>query len=252
MTTVCRVALLLALGVARGYKILLFWSVDSDSRTIELVKRNVAHARQQGGRGCCDVMLAHYSGSPRDWGGEWYANQVKFTLVSPGYKYNLLKKAYRQALSRWEDEYECGQATGKFQGTAAGMWMTKQGAAAATVYWDQNPGQLDRSYFAPPPVPPGWMEDRARAQKKKKASAVVRSIPEKMQMHLMGTCHPCVAFALRQGGCFKGDACSHCHFCSAEQATRRREELQVEARARRKKTQLTSETASQGATSFWL
>eukprot|EP00439_Symbiodinium_sp_Y106_P037836 s2263_g4.t1 len=106
MTSVCRVALLLAVGVARGYKILLFWSVDSDSRTIELVKRNVAHARQQGGRGCCDVMLAHYSGSPRDWGGEWYANQVKFTLVSPGYKYNLLKKAYRQALSRWEDEYE--------------------------------------------------------------------------------------------------------------------------------------------------
>ena len=31
--------------------------VDSDERTIDLVKRNVAHARVQGGRDCCDVML---------------------------------------------------------------------------------------------------------------------------------------------------------------------------------------------------
>ena len=31
--------------------------MDSDARTIDLVKRNVAHARMQGGRDCCDVML---------------------------------------------------------------------------------------------------------------------------------------------------------------------------------------------------
>ncbi|CAL1138514.1 unnamed protein product, partial [Cladocopium goreaui] len=52
-------------------------AVDSDARTIDLVKRN-----------------------------EWYNSQVKYTLVSPGYKYNLLKKAYKQAMSKWEDEYE--------------------------------------------------------------------------------------------------------------------------------------------------
>ncbi|CAK9020731.1 Peptidase S74 domain-containing protein [Durusdinium trenchii] len=80
--------------------------VDSDERTIDLVKRNVAHARVQGGRDCCDVMLAHYQGGPKDWGFEWYNNQVKYTLVSPGYKYNLLKKAYKQAMSKWEDDYE--------------------------------------------------------------------------------------------------------------------------------------------------
>lgn len=83
-----------------------FLVVDSDARTIDLVKRNVAHARLQGGHDCCDVMLAHYKGGPKDWGFEWYNSQVKYTLVSPGYKYNLLKKAYKQAMSKWEDEYE--------------------------------------------------------------------------------------------------------------------------------------------------
>lgn len=51
---------------------------------------------------------------------------MKYTLVSPGYKYNLLlagtafsalfdwrfrlKKAYKQAMSKWEDDYECAQS----------------------------------------------------------------------------------------------------------------------------------------------
>lgn len=99
-------SILLQCFAAQSYKIMLFWSVDSDARTIDLVKRNVAHARLQGGHDCCDVMLAHYKGGPKDWGFEWYNSQVKYTLVSPGYKYNLLKKAYKQAMSKWEDEYE--------------------------------------------------------------------------------------------------------------------------------------------------
>ena len=36
--------------------------VDSDARTIDLVKRNVAHARLQGGHDCCDVMRLDRSG----------------------------------------------------------------------------------------------------------------------------------------------------------------------------------------------
>lgn len=99
-------SILLQCFAVQNYKIMLFWSVDSDARTIDLVKRNVAHARLQGGHDCCDVMLAHYKGGPKDWGFDWYNSQVKYTLVSPGYKYNLLKKAYKQAMSKWEDEYE--------------------------------------------------------------------------------------------------------------------------------------------------
>eukprot|EP00438_Fugacium_kawagutii_P016923 Skav225109 [mRNA] locus=scaffold3770:21206:24269:+ [translate_table: standard] len=74
-------SILLQCLAVQSYKIMLFWSVDSDARTIDLVKRNVAHARMQGGRDCCDVMLAHYQGGPKDWGFDWYNSQVKYTLV---------------------------------------------------------------------------------------------------------------------------------------------------------------------------
>ncbi|CAE7204879.1 unnamed protein product, partial [Symbiodinium sp. CCMP2456] len=57
---------------------------------------------------------------------------------------------------------------------------------------------------------------------------------EKWQLHRKGACFPCVAFALREGGCFKGDSCSHCHFCDAKSAKTRRRQLQQESRRRRR------------------
>ncbi|OLP93373.1 Kinesin-like protein KIF3C [Symbiodinium microadriaticum] len=58
---------------------------------------------------------------------------------------------------------------------------------------------------------------------------------EKLQLHNAGRCHPCVAFALREDGCWKGDECSHCHFCNAATARVRRSQLQSEARRRRRR-----------------
>lgn len=54
------------------------------------------------------------------------------------------------------------------------------------------------------------------------------------EKHLSGQCHPCVAFALRPTGCYKGDTCTHCHHCTAEQAKARRREIQLEAKQRKK------------------
>lgn len=59
---------------------------------------------------------------------------------------------------------------------------------------------------------------------------VVELAREIMHQHVTGKCHPCVAFSLREGGCFKGNHCTHCHYCTAEQAMHRRAELQAQAR----------------------
>ncbi|OLP92752.1 hypothetical protein AK812_SmicGene25410 [Symbiodinium microadriaticum] len=66
---------------------------------------------------------------------------------------------------------------------------------------------------------------------------------EKWQLHRKHACFPCVAFALREGGCFKGDSCSHCHYCDANSAKTRRRQLQQESRRRRR-----AELARQGRT----
>eukprot|EP00439_Symbiodinium_sp_Y106_P044221 s237_g5.t1 len=57
---------------------------------------------------------------------------------------------------------------------------------------------------------------------------------EKMRRHLVGICHPCVAHALRPGRCYKGSSCSHCHFCSTEQAQKRRKQIQAEGKERKR------------------
>ncbi|CAJ1399823.1 unnamed protein product [Effrenium voratum] len=54
------------------------------------------------------------------------------------------------------------------------------------------------------------------------------------QLHLEKRCRPCVAFALKPEGCWKGDSCSYCHFCSREEAKSRRQQLQLEARSSRR------------------
>ena len=58
------------------------------------------------------------------------------------------------------------------------------------------------------------------------------------EKHLSGQCHPCVAFALRPTGCYKGDTCTHCHHCTAEQAKARRREIQLEAKQRKKQVRV--------------
>ena len=83
----------------------------------------------------------------------------------------------------------------------------------------------------------------------------VLSAAEKWELHRIGQCHPCVAFALKPGGCFKADECTHCHYCTAAQATVRRGKLQAEARRRRRTRQLQQELPQQpmlGQGPFWL
>ena len=48
-------------------------------------------------------------------------------------------------------------------------------------------------------------------------------------------CFPCIAFALKPAGCFKGDECRHCHLCNAEQAKARRRQLQQAARRQKRR-----------------
>eukprot|EP00435_Cladocopium_sp_Y103_P068807 s1255_g32.t1 len=56
-----------------------------------------------------------------------------------------------------------------------------------------------------------------------------------LQLHNSGQCFPCIAFALKPAGCFKGDECRHCHFCNAEQAKARRRQLQQAARRQKRR-----------------
>ena len=68
-----------------------------------------------------------------------------------------------------------------------------------------------------------------------------QELAENLRLHQNGTCRPCVAFAFREGGCFKGEMCSHCHFCTAEEAAERRKHLQSIARRRRRMRRLEAE-----------
>ena len=56
-----------------------------------------------------------------------------------------------------------------------------------------------------------------------------------LQLHNLGQCFPCIAFALQPAGCFKGDECRHCHFCNAQQAKARRRQLQQAARRQKRR-----------------
>ncbi|CAL1170212.1 unnamed protein product [Cladocopium goreaui] len=75
-----------------------------------------------------------------------------------------------------------------------------------------------------------------------------------LQKHLSGECHPCVAFAIRAAGCYKGDSCTHCHFCTAEEAKERRRVIQMEAKVKKKQAKLEMDPReSKGNQStFWL
>jgi len=94
------------LPCTHALKALLFWAVDSDPQTMSMVKKNIAYARQAGGRNCCDVFLAHYAGKHEDWGEEWTSSEVANYIEEGGFKFHLMQKAYNEAPRRWEDIYE--------------------------------------------------------------------------------------------------------------------------------------------------
>ncbi|CAJ1368834.1 unnamed protein product [Effrenium voratum] len=52
----------------------------------------------------------------------------------------------------------------------------------------------------------------------------------KKDMHDAGLCVPCLFFASKKDGCRKGDACSHCHFCTKQEAAARRRKLRAQSR----------------------
>ena len=116
-----------------------------------------------------------------------------------------------------------------------------------------EPGQVSpgSSTFSESPIPTETTEGTSKSR------FFAASPLEKLRLHRAGECHPCVAFAFRAAGCYKGDKCSHCHFCTASQATARRRQLQ--AAARQKKKQRPADQAKEAATArilagepFWL
>mmetsp|Transcript_31692 Transcript_31692/g.57748 ORF Transcript_31692/g.57748 Transcript_31692/m.57748 type:complete len:355 (+) Transcript_31692:94-1158(+) len=94
-------------------KILFFWAVDGQERTIQLVRQNVEDAVARGGADCCDFMLAHHNGTVEDWNRSlprgWYEKYIgEKSLTRYAWKYHLLQDAYTMNLGggRWEQRYE--------------------------------------------------------------------------------------------------------------------------------------------------
>ncbi|CAJ1352172.1 unnamed protein product [Effrenium voratum] len=49
----------------------------------------------------------------------------------------------------------------------------------------------------------------------------------KKDMHDAGLCVPCLFYRTKTDACRKGDACSHCHFCTKQEAKARRRALRA-------------------------
>lgn len=90
-------------------KLLLYWAVDSDERTIEAVKKNIEHAKTVAGSNCCEVMLAHYrEGETKEsarkvWGESWYAREVSKSSFGKGFKFHHLKRLYTDD---WKSKFD--------------------------------------------------------------------------------------------------------------------------------------------------
>lgn len=87
-------------------RVLLFVAVDTSQRTQELLKKNVAHVKQQGID--CDVALGLYQGHVRDLDKDWYEREVSHAVVGGGYKFHLMQKAHKdmRETKPWEENYE--------------------------------------------------------------------------------------------------------------------------------------------------
>mmetsp|Transcript_37012 Transcript_37012/g.85541 ORF Transcript_37012/g.85541 Transcript_37012/m.85541 type:complete len:179 (+) Transcript_37012:129-665(+) len=55
-----------------------------------------------------------------------------------------------------------------------------------------------------------------------------------LHRHLAGTCEPCLYFTRKQDGCWRGDECDRCHFCSPEEAKARRAKMSYAKKKARK------------------
>lgn len=73
--------------------VLIFWAVGAEKRVMDLVRTNVAHLRST--FDCrVDVMLAHYDLKKQDWvdlDPVWYHENVQFSAVRKGYKFQLMQ-----------------------------------------------------------------------------------------------------------------------------------------------------------------
>eukprot|EP00434_Breviolum_minutum_P017071 symbB.v1.2.015062.t1/scaffold1116.1/size136988/5 len=45
--------------------------------------------------------------------------------------------------------------------------------------------------------------------------------PSKLELHLRGECRPCLFHTRKADGCRKGNACEHCHICTASEVQQR-------------------------------
>lgn len=76
-----------------GDKVLIFWACGSSKDTVQLIKKNVQHARKQLPH--VSVFLAHYDHMQSVWrdlaGKKWYEKNVDAAWEQEGYKFQLLK-----------------------------------------------------------------------------------------------------------------------------------------------------------------
>jgi len=77
-------------------RLLMFSSVSSRARTMELMKDNIDHARNTYEAACLDVYLVHYDSNQSAWisryGGAWYRRNVQYTAHQSGYKLQLMQR----------------------------------------------------------------------------------------------------------------------------------------------------------------
>ncbi|CAK9046069.1 Uncharacterized protein SCF082_LOCUS25983, partial [Durusdinium trenchii] len=59
--------------------------------------------------------------------------------------------------------------------------------------------------------------------------------PTILEAHRNGTCVPCLFYTRKSDGCRMGDLCTHCHYCSATEARRKRNVQQSEKRKRERR-----------------
>ncbi|CAJ1400114.1 unnamed protein product [Effrenium voratum] len=54
------------------------------------------------------------------------------------------------------------------------------------------------------------------------------------ELHEANRCRPCLFFTRKEDGCWKGDACDHCHICTSQQAKVRRNRITWQGRKLRR------------------
>lgn len=73
---------------------------------------------------------------------------------------------------------------------------------------------------------------------------------EKLAAHLHGTCKPCFYACFKEDSCRNGNDCDHCHFCTKEDATRRKRVEKREARTQARRRE--REKAKEIRKSAWM